>query len=353
MLNEIKLIKNKKPTTNNSKKIYKKRLITFSQFKKKILDPKKNPLLTKFIKKRYIIEVESALQIYKNRYTLYKSPHSNNQFITLYNQPEIMYKNRLNEMLSYFMTEKNKDKIINMIKDNKNDREIYQFIKNNYKLKNSRKDKISVYRMAKISDIISYNFDKNRKIKLLDIGIGTGKKTKIIQQFTNCEIYGADIKDWGPYSDVKKFNFPFEFIQENPYKIPYKDKMFECIILILTLHHCEDIIATINECKRILKDDGIIVIIEHDVWNDYDNMIIDMQHCIYQKIFKEKEHPRGNYFNFYEWDLLFERCGMYPDYGDRIVDNVSFSFRYDIQFVSTYKKNTNKANKANKTNNKN
>ena len=344
MLNEIKLIKNKKPITNNSKKIYKKRLITYSQFKKKILDPKKNPLLNKFIKKRYIIEVESALQIYKNRYTLYKSPYSNNQFSTLYNQPEIMYKNRLNEMLSYFLTEKNKDKIFNMIKNNKNDKEIYQFIKNNYKLKNSRKDKISIYRMAKISDIISYNFDKNKKIKLLDIGIGTGKKTKIIQQFTNCEIYGADIKDWGPYSDVKKFNFPFEFIQEKPYKIPYKDKMFECIILILTLHHCEDIIATINECKRILKDDGIIVIIEHDVWNDYDNMIIDMQHCIYQKIFKEKEHPRGNYFNFYEWDLLFERCGMYPDYGDRIVDNVSFSFRYDIQFVSTYKKNTNNKN---------
>lgn len=339
MLNEIKLIKNKKPTSNNSKKIYKKRLITFSQFKKKILDPKKNPLLTKFIKKRYIIEVESALQIYKNRYTLYKSPHSNNQFITLYNQPEIMYKNRLNEMLSYFLTEKNRNNVIDLIKNNKNDNNIYKFIKNNYKLKNSRKDKISIYRMAKISDIISYNFDKNKKIKLLDIGIGTGKKTKIIQQFTNCEIYGADIKDWGPYSDVKKFNFPFEFIQENPYKIPYKDKMFECIILILTLHHCEDIIATINECKRILKDDGIIVIIEHDVWNDYDNMIIDMQHCIYQKIFKEKEHPRGNYFNFYEWDLLFERCGMNPDYGDRIVDDVSFSFRYDIQFISSYKKN--------------
>ena len=250
-----------------------------------------------------------------------------------------MYKNRLNEMLSYFLTEKNRNNVIDLIKNNKNDNDIYKFIKNNYKLKNSRKDKISIYRMAKISDIISYNFDKNKKIKLLDIGIGTGKKTKIIQQFTNCEIYGADIKDWGPYSNVKKFNFPFKFIQEKPYKIPYKDKMFDCITLILTLHHCEDIISTINECKRILKDDGVIVIIEHDVWNDYDNMIIDIQHNIYQKIFNEKEHIRGNFYNFYEWDLLFERCGMNPDYGDRIVDDVSFSFRYDIQFISSYKKN--------------
>ena len=339
MLNEIKLIKKKEPISNNSKKISKKRLITFTQFKKKLLNPKKNPLLKKFIKKRYIIECESALQIYKNRFTIYISPHSNRQFSTLYNQNEIMYKNRLNEMLSYFLTEKNRNNVIDLIKNNKNDNDIYKFIKNNYKLKNSRKDKISIYRMAKISDIISYNFDKNKKIKLLDIGIGTGKKTKIIQQFTNCEIYGADIKDWGPYSNVKKFDFPFKFIQEKPYKIPYKDKMFDCITLILTLHHCENIISTINECKRILKDDGVIVIIEHDVWNDYDNMIIDIQHNIYQKIFNEKEHIRGNFYNFYEWDLLFERCGMNPDYGDRIVDDVSFSFRYDIQFISSYKKN--------------
>ncbi len=339
MLNEIKIIKKKEPISNNSKKISKKRLITFTQFKKKLLNPKKNPLLKKFIKKRYIIECESALQIYKNRFTIYISPHSNKQFSTLYNQNEIIYKNRLNEMLSYFLTEKNRNNVIDLIKNNKYDNDIYKFIKNNYKLKNSRKDKISIYRMAKISDIISYNFDKNKKIKLLDIGIGTGKKTKIIQQFTNCEIYGADIKDWGPYSNVKKFDFTFKFIQEKPYKIPYKDKMFDCITLILTLHHCEDIISTINECKRILKDDGVIVIIEHDVWNDYDNMIIDIQHNIYQKIFNEKEHIRGNFYNFYEWDLLFERCGMNPDYGDRIVDDVSFSFRYDIQFISSYKKN--------------
>ena len=72
MLNEIKIIKKKEPISNNSKKISKKRLITFTQFKKKLLNPKKNPLLKKFIKKRYIIECESALQIYKNRFTIYK-----------------------------------------------------------------------------------------------------------------------------------------------------------------------------------------------------------------------------------------------------------------------------------------
>lgn len=338
ILNEIKIIKNKKPISNNSKKINKKRLINYNQFKKQIMDPKKNPLLNKFVKKRYIVEVENALQIYKNRFTVYKSPQSNNQFITIFKQNEIIYKNRLTEMLSYFLTDKNKDHVINMIKNDKNDQDIYKFIKNNYKLKNSKKDKISIYKMAKISDVILYNFDKNSKLKILDIGVGTGKKTKIIRQFTNGNIYGANIKNWGPYNNLKKFDFPFKFITEIPYKIPYKDKTFDCITLILTLHHCKNLIDTINECKRILKDDGVIIIIEHDIWSDYDNMIIDIQHNIYQKIFDEKAHPRGNYYNFYEWDILFGKCGMYPDYGDRIANNVAYTLRYDLQFISTYKK---------------
>ena len=38
MLNEIKIIKKKEPISNNSKKISKKRLITFTQFKKKSID---------------------------------------------------------------------------------------------------------------------------------------------------------------------------------------------------------------------------------------------------------------------------------------------------------------------------
>ena len=57
----------------------------------------------------------------------------------------------------------------------------------------------------------------------------------------------------------------------------------------LALHHCEDIIKTIKECKRILKDNGIIIIVEHDIWRDEDNMIINLQHLIYRYIFNEKK----------------------------------------------------------------
>lgn len=115
--------------------------------------------------------------------------------------------------------------------------------------------------------------------------------------------------------------------------------MFDCITIILTLHHCEDIKETINECYRILNNDGIIVIVEHDIWNDYDNMIIDIQHNMYTTIYNEPKTKPGTYFNFIEWDIIFNECNMKPIYGDRITDDVSYKQRYDLQFIGIYKKN--------------
>ena len=325
--NKIRSIHNIDPISDDSKKLKKKRLIKFNNFKKHILDPSKNPLLNKFKKKRYIIEANSSLQIQKNRFTLYKSPNSKQQFSTVYNQPEILYQNRLNEMLSYFTIDKDRKKIIKMIENKDKDDKIFKYLKHNYKFKKIKKDKSNLYKIAKLCDkILKYtNNDKNNKIKILDIGIGNGKKTKLIENLTNCEIYGADIKEWGHYNNKKNFNFPFKFISQKPYKIPYKNKMFDCITLILTLHHTTNILEVIKECKRLLKDDGIIAIIEHDVWNDYDNMIIDLQHKTYNVIFNEKEQTIGDYYNFYEWDMIFYKCGMIPIYADRLADNSAFS----------------------------
>ena len=50
--NKIRSIHNIDPISDDSKKLKKKRLIKFNNFKKHILDPSKNPLLNKFKKKK-------------------------------------------------------------------------------------------------------------------------------------------------------------------------------------------------------------------------------------------------------------------------------------------------------------
>ena len=90
--------------------------------------------------------------------------------------------------------------------------------------------------------------------------------------------------------------------------------------------------------RNAINDIPNMISIEHDVWNDYDNMIIDLQHKTYNVIFNEKEQTIGDYYNFYEWDMIFYKCGMIPIYADRLADNSAFSVRYDLQFLSIFKK---------------
>lgn len=300
-----------------------KLIVSQEEFKKYIIGS--NRLLNKFTKKRLMVELESAMNIYAKRRTQYVS--TDTQFI------KSQHNKRLYEMVRHFTNDMTAEIISIMIKYNMTDTIIVDFIKSQY----VPKKEITEYKMSKIADKI-YKYTKHIETpKILDIGTGNGKKIKMIQKLINCDIYGADIKEWGRYKENRNIGFPYKVITFDPYNIPYTDNMFDCITLILSLHHCENIIETINECKRLLTSSGIILIIEHDIWTDTDHMIIDLQHRIYKHIFNEPEHTPGCYFNFFEWDIIFNKCNMEPIYGDRITDDVSFNIRYDLQFMGIYR----------------
>jgi len=310
-------------------------LITLSEFEKYLDNG--NKLLDEFSSRRKKILINDALGIMKSRHTYYVNIASNKQFITAYNSNNNNKQNaRLYEMCIHLLGDMLADLVFVLLKHNINDKQILDFIKSNYKRNWDSDNK--AYKLSKISDKISKYTSHTKKPKILDVGVGNGKKLQFIGTQLNCEIYGADIEEWGIYSKKRSFPFIFKTIQLNPYKIPYENNLFDCIILSLTLHHCEDIMAVINECKRILSNDGIIVIIEHDVWTDFDQLIIDIQHRIYECINNEKENPEGYYMNFFEWDIIFNKCDMYPVYADRIAEDISFDIRYDLQFISIYKK---------------
>ena len=321
----------KQNNKNNSNKNY--GLITFDEFKDYLL---KNISSSNQNKSNIqLIETNNALNIMKKRYTHYKSTKSNIQISSIYKpNVNIIYKNRLDELFSHFIEFNLITQIHKMIEDGKKDDFIIDFIKKNLKL-DKTEDKN--YKLAQISNVIS-NFTSTKKPKILDVGAGFGKKIKTIKCLVDSDIYGADIKTWGSYNNKRKFSFPFEYIQLNPYKIPYDDKMFDCITIMFTLHHAKNLIETINECKRILKDDGIIVLEEHDIWDDYDNMIIELQHRIYDTVFDEKTDYSGIYYNKYEWDIIFNKCNMKPVYNTRVFEDATSKIRYDLPFIAVYKK---------------
>ncbi len=108
-------------------------------------------------------------------------------------------------------------------------------------------------------DIIKKYFDKNKKT--LDFGCGAGQFSTL---FNQDNYYGVD-------TDIKYIKFcknrykgNFSLIKNfPPYK--FKGKFFEQILISAVMHHINDknLINILKNLKRILKDNGKIMIIDH------------------------------------------------------------------------------------------
>lgn len=120
--------------------------------------------------------------------------------------------------------------------------------------------------------IISKNFDKNKLT--LDFGCGAGQLSGL---FNSNKYYGAD-------TDVKYVRFcnsnhkgKFLVIKNSP---PYnfKPKYFEQILISSVIHHIDNknLSMIAKEIKRILKDNGELMIVDHFTKKNQKNLICKM-----------------------------------------------------------------------------
>jgi len=207
-------------------------------------------------------------------------------------------------------------------------------------------DKISKYLMEN-NDII------NRKtIKILDIGGGNGNilsglkniiwKNNNINNFICLETK----TDWIENYDFNNSNIIYKFWDNKI--IPIENNSVDIILCMVTLHHMNNqtINNLLNECYRILKKNGYLIIKEHDSTEDnleyiywehhlyhildfgYNNKVININE--YMKTyklynFKSKEKWEGliNEHNF----KLINRFNRFLD-GEFIKDNKNPSNMY-------------------------
>jgi SAM-dependent methyltransferase len=187
----------------------------------------------------------------------------------------------------------------------------------------------------------------NPSQKYLDIGCGTGKKTKLLAQFLNISkdnTYGADIPSWGPYqSDKSELPFHFSYIENN--KLNYPDNTFDFISCILTLHHIPNnkLNPFIKEIKRILKPSGLFILIEHNALTDYDKMLITIQHLLYSALYDKKEDFIENpdymeCYNMYEWNYIMNKNNLYVNTYSLLSFGNEFERQYDNIYYAIFSK---------------
>jgi ubiquinone/menaquinone biosynthesis C-methylase UbiE len=237
--------------------------------------------------------------------------------------------------------------IIKYMKSNKSS--FYKQNKKNSIIRNEWKYMIEniCFKLSKITDI--YNIEN---VKYLDICCGDGKKTEYFGNFLKIptdEIYGCDIKTWGPYSENKHFKFNFSFIEND--KLNYDDNYFDILTITLSLHHVEKLDDFIDEIYRILKPNGLLIIIEHNVLNDIEQMFIDIQHYFFEQFYDlanvkntSKDitiNNNNNYtkcYNMMEWDFIFHKHNLKNIHNEILFPELENRIRYDIVYYGVFVK---------------
>ena len=104
-------------------------------------------------------------------------------------------------------------------------------------------------------------FPKN----VLDICCGTSVLFPYInEEFKNCQYNGIDLSD--KMLDIGKKNFShhknFKVSQQDAENLAEKDQSYDLVIIRLALHHLPNPTLTLQGVKKVLNDEGVLLITE-------------------------------------------------------------------------------------------
>lgn len=106
--------------------------------------------------------------------------------------------------------------------------------------------------------------------KILDIGTGVGwmainlalKNYKVITGEPESDESEYAKQDWLESARKTKVDHMITYTPFNAEDMPFEDDSFNAIFIFGTLHHIDDKTATIKECYRVLKLNGIVCVFE-------------------------------------------------------------------------------------------
>lgn len=134
--------------------------------------------------------------------------------------------------------------------------------------------------------------------KVLDIGLGNGYVAKQVKDHYKVYMEGVDIVDYNE-TDIKNTIY-------DGLNLPFKDKSFDCILILQTLHHCTDQIRVLKEAKRVSRRS--IIIMEDVYYNFFEKMMTFLHDYISNK---RKGIDCPYYFhNKDEWKSIFKKLGL-------------------------------------------
>ena len=114
-----------------------------------------------------------------------------------------------------------------------------------------------VSRIKWVKYIVSKFFHTTQKLSVLDFGCGTGGGLEQLKKIFNFkDAVGVDASEMA-IRFAKTYSKDYHLISHNSYKM---ESQFDIIFLMDVLEHIDDDEKFLNELKKNLKDDGVIIL---------------------------------------------------------------------------------------------
>ena len=222
--------------------------------------------------------------------TKYPSVQSQKQFKYILKHRDIRIR------LSQFIRNSQEWELIkNLVKQNKQDGQIYSALHRKFleskNINNSDSQDRAQNRIKKISNILRTLQVTN----YLDYGCGDGSITQEIGKFYDLDknnIFCVDVRQ-----PKKHSNYQFDLLQNN--KIPHENNKFDLITSFVVLHHVKNVELIIKELYRVTKQNGIIIIREHDCNTNNLRVFLDIVHGLWSLV-KSDPQEDPNFIQEYE-----------------------------------------------------
>lgn len=106
-------------------------------------------------------------------------------------------------------------------------------------------------------------FRPTKGMSILDVGCGTGSHLELYLRY-KCNLYGLDLSPSMLNVARERMGDTAQLDLGDATNMPYEDNKFDLVISMLSLHEMppETRSAVLNEIKRVLKDDGQILLID-------------------------------------------------------------------------------------------
>jgi ubiquinone/menaquinone biosynthesis C-methylase UbiE len=151
---------------------------------------------------------------------------------------------------------------------------------------------------------------------ILDIGGGNGE---IGYAFANHfgidarQLYITDVKD--NRAAIYKSKTSFELLKDSEIHLP--SESIDLILVFQVLHHVHELFKLLSEARQVLKNDGYLLLREHDCQTLKTAQLIDIEHMMYDLVVDgtmSYDQMIKSYYAIYRphqsWENLLLACGF-------------------------------------------